>query len=269
VHEKVSVNALAFGAEPIGAIISHFRELAPRRVSFVGPQIAGEALAVAKRGIDEAGYKVETVVHIFTTNQLSDKSIWEPSRKGLSQSIQNAKAIGANSIYMLTGGRGPLTWEEAADAFAEAIAPCRDEAKAAGVKLLIEPAPILYANMHLAHTLRDTVLLAEIADIGVCIDVFPIWPEAGLKETIQRAAPRIGLVQVGDFIFGDKSLPCRAVVGEGSIPMQRLLGWILETGYDGGFDLEMIGPRIDQIGPVEALRRSAEKTGEILEALGA
>src|SRR5437879_5525788 len=154
--------------------MGHFRELAPRRVSFVGPQIAGEALAVAKRGIDEAGYKVETVVHIFTTGQLSDKSIWEPCRQGLSQTIRNAKAIGANSIYMLTGGRGPLTWEEAADAFAEAVAPGREEARAAGVKLLIEPAPILYANMHLAHSLRDTVQLAEIADIGVCIDVFPI-----------------------------------------------------------------------------------------------
>jgi sugar phosphate isomerase/epimerase len=269
VHEKVSVHGLAFAGEPIPAVFEHFAELAPRRVSFVSQQITGENLPETQRRLKATDYKVETVTHIFMPGQLSDRSGWDAARAGLSDTIQAAKAIGANSIYMLTGGRGPLTWEDAADAFAEAVAPCNAEAKAAGVKLLIEPAPMLYAAFHIAHSLRDTVLLAEIADIGVCMDVFPIWTEAGLKETIKRAAPRLGLVQIGDHIPGDMSLPNRAVVGDGAIPMKRLFGWALEAGYDGGFDLEMIGPRIVAMGPVEALRRSAEAVGKILEELGA
>ena len=268
-HERVSLNALAFGAAPTEAILGHLRELKPRLVSFVSPQISGASLDLAKKAVDENGWGVATVTHIFTMGQLDDEAACEAGRKGLSQAIKGAAAIGAKTIYMLTGGRGAMTWEQAAEAFAKAIAPCRAEAKAAGVVLLIEPAPILYANMHLAHSLRDTVLLAEIADIGVCADIFPIWPEAGLKETIARAGKRLGLVQVGDYIFGDRSVPCRAVVGEGSIPIKQLLSWFLEAGFEGDFDLEMIGPRIDQVGPVDALRRSADKTGEILQSLGA
>jgi sugar phosphate isomerase/epimerase len=269
VHERVSVNALAFGADPIETIVAKFRELSPRLVSFVSPQITGDALPVAKKAVADAGWGVATMTHIFTAGQLSDKAVWGPARASLSQAIKDGATVGAKTIYLITGGRGGLTWEEAAEAFAEAVAPCREEAKAAGIHLLIEPAPILYANMHLAFSLRDTVLLAEIADLGVCIDVFPIWPEAGLQETINRAGPRIGLVQVGDYVFGDKCVPARAIVGEGAIPMKRLFGWILETGFKGDFDLEMLGPRIEAAGPVEALRRSADKTGEILQALGA
>jgi sugar phosphate isomerase/epimerase len=255
--------------EPLETIFDHFRELAPHRVSFVSPQVMGEALPEAQRRLKETDYKVETITHIFMTGQVTDRSGWDAARAGMNEAIAAAAAVGARSIYMLTGGRGGQTWEDAADAFAEAIAPCNAEAKKVGIKLLIEPAPMLYAGFHLAHSARDTVLLAEIADIGVCLDLFPVWTEAGLKETIRRGAPRIGLVQLGDHVPGDMSVPCRAVVGDGAIPFERLFGWILETGYDGAFDLEMIGPRITQIGPVEALRRSAEATSRILEKLGA
>jgi sugar phosphate isomerase/epimerase len=265
----VSIHALAFVGEPLEAIFDHFRELAPHRVSFVAQQVTGEATPEAQQRLKAGGYKVETVTQMFIGGPVSDRSLWEPARQGMMEAIKAAKAIDAKSIYMLTGGRGPLTWEEAADAFAEAIAPCNAEAKAAGVELLIEPAPMLYAGFHLAHSARDTFQLAEIADIGVCLDLFPTWPEAGLQETIRRGASRMKLVQLGDHILGDMQVPCRAVVGEGAIPFERLFGWILETGYEGAFDLEMIGPRITEMGPLEALRRSADATSEILEKLGA
>jgi hypothetical protein len=36
----------------------------------------------------------------------------------------------------------------------------------------------------LAHSLRDTVTLAEIAGLGVCIDLYSCWWEADLKRTL-------------------------------------------------------------------------------------
>ena len=106
----------------------------------------------------------------------------------------------------------------------------------------------LYADAHIAHSLRDTVTLAEMAGIGVCMDFFGCWAEAGLAETIERAGPRLGLVQVADYVYGDRSLPSRAVPGDGVIPIKQILGWALDAGYTGGFDFELLGPRIDQAG---------------------
>src|SRR3546814_6998441 len=101
------------------------------------------------------------------------------------------------------------------------------------IALLIEPASPLHADLHIAHTLRDTVTLAEMAGLGVCIDLFCCWSEAGLRATIERAIPRCGIVQVSDYVYGDRAMPCRAVPGDGALPIRTMLAWMLGAGYEG------------------------------------
>jgi len=113
------------------------------------------------------------------------------------------------------------------------------------------------------------VTLAEIADVGVCLEFFGCWCEAGLRDSIQRAMPRCHVVQVCDYVYGDRSLPARAVPGDGIIPVRRMIDWILQAGYRGAFDLELIGPRIDREGHLNAVRRAAHNVGEMLRSLGA
>jgi sugar phosphate isomerase/epimerase len=79
--------------------------------------------------------------------------------------------------------------------------------------------------------------------------------------------PGCQLVQVCDYVYGDRSLPSRAVPGEGAIPVRRILEWTLQAGYTGAFDLELIGPRIDAEGRLAAVRRSADILGETLREL--
>lgn len=169
---------------------------------------------------------------------------------------------------MTTGGHGGLTWEQAAASFAAAITPCLGAARAAGVALMIENAPPQYADLHIAHTLRDTIALAELADIGVCIDLFGCWTEAGLQGLIADAVSRCHLVQVSDYVLGDRSLPSRAVPGDGAMPLRRLLEWLLAAGYEGTFELELLGPRIDAEGHLTAVRRAVHELGELLHDLG-
>ncbi len=51
--------------------------------------------------------------------------------------------------------------------------------------LAIENASSLYADIHFAHTLRDTLTLAERAEIGVCVDLFHCWAEADLAALLR------------------------------------------------------------------------------------
>src|SRR5262249_40294752 len=149
------------------------------------------------------------------------------ARRRLSAAIAAATRLGASTICMVTGGHGSLTWEEAAQCFSDAIAPCVAEAGAAGIALTIEPAVPGQAHRTIVHNLRDTVTLAEMAGIGVCIDVFPCWSEGGLRATIERAAPRLGLIQVSDYVYGDLAIPARAVPGDGAIPLEQMFEWIV------------------------------------------
>jgi sugar phosphate isomerase/epimerase len=123
--------------------------------------------------------------------------------------------------------------------------------------------------MSITHTLHDAIAVAERAGIGVCIDLFSCWTESGLRENLRRAMPDCALVQVSDYTFGDRSLPCRTVPGDGGMPLERLIGWVVEAGYRGSWEFELIGPRIEKEGVAKATARSAAWLTQALQRLGA
>jgi sugar phosphate isomerase/epimerase len=269
-HERVCVNALCFAGAGFGELAKYWRELAPRRVAFPTAML-GPDLSLPRSILVSGGYRFETMNHLFWLGRHVDPDggSWAGERAKLARVIESAASLGAHSIYFMTGGHGDLIWEQAAESFGAALAPCVAQARAAGIQLMVEPAPPLYADMHLAHSLRDALTLAEIAGIGVCIDLYGCWMDAGLKQTIERAMPRCGLIQVADYVYGDRAVPSRAVPGDGCVPIARILDWALSAGYAGAFDLELIGPRIDAEGNLAATRRAAQNLGELLHSLGA
>jgi sugar phosphate isomerase/epimerase len=245
--------------------------LGARRVGFLSHELlAGNGAKDALAALDGADLAVESITHVFFAGPLSaDKQEWRAARDRLLRLIDIAASLQARSIYMLTGGHGAGAWEASANNFCEAIAPCVEQARAAGVELAVENASSLYAELHIAHSLADTLQLAEMADIGVCIELFFCWAEARLPELFERAMPRCRLVQVSDYIYGDRSLPARAVPGDGVIPLGRIIGQLLDAGYDGAFDLELLGPRIDGEGAAAAVARAASFVEQVLIDRGA
>lgn len=249
---RVSVHSVTFlGATP-DEMRCHWRELGVTRLSLIDSQLDEPGLQDVITG---EGYSVETVFHLFSTAD------------ALSRRIDDAARIGARSVYMLTGGRDGASWDEAADRFCAAVAPCVEYAARTGVALAIENASGLYADLHIAHTLADTLELAEMAGLGVCIDLFHCWPEAHLGELIERAMPRLEMIQLSDYVLGDRALPARAVPGDGAVPVEAILAQSISAGYRHGVDLELIGPRIDQEGRLTAARRGCEAVSQMLSRI--
>jgi sugar phosphate isomerase/epimerase len=141
--------------------------------------------------------------------------------------------------------------------------PVSDHARARGVRLMIEPTNPALADLNLPHTLATTIDVAAQAGIEVCLDVHHVWTERRLEIEIASIAGSIGLVQVADYVPGTRG-PWRAPPGDGVIPLERILGWVLDGGYEGLFDLEL-SPGNDD----EAHRRGFEHLAATLERLGA
>jgi sugar phosphate isomerase/epimerase len=265
-HERISVHSICFPNAGVDELLQNWRTLGAQRVSFSSPQVLEYGPQKLRAELGAAGQQTETITHIFRSGALTPNM--QAERGQLARAIDAAATLGARSIYMLTGGRGSASWEEAASMFAEALAPCRAYAQDAGIALSIENTNAFHAHAHLSNNLRDSITLAELAGIGVCIDIFGCWTEAGLHDLIRRALPRCVLVQVSDYVLGDRSLPCRAVPGDGTIPWPQLLQLFHESGYSGTFDLELLGPRIDQEGHLNAVRRAADHIENCLRRLG-
>jgi len=270
-HDRLSVHSICFPGAGLPELCGCFSELGARRVTLVSNQVVEAGVPAVQQAMRSSGCRIELIVHQLLPGKHLDAGpeSWPAARDSLSRAIDDARTLGARSIQLITGGHGALTWERAAEAFRAIIAPCIAPARAAGIALVVENASALYADVNLTHTLRDAITLAEFADIGVCLEFFGCWTEAGLEASIERAMPRCHVVQVCDYVYGDRSLPARAVPGDGAIPVKRMIEWILQAGYRGVFDLELIGPRIDREGRLAAVRRAARNVGEMLESLGA
>jgi sugar phosphate isomerase/epimerase len=263
-HQRLSVHNVTFYGEPLADLKAHWAALGVSRLSILDSQLLDPEFRV---WLQHNTYSVEAVTHIFAGGRLSGDS--HTAREALSVVIEAAAQVGARTVYLLTGGRGALTWQQAAEQFCAVIAPCLAHAQRAGVALAIECASSLYADIHLSHTLRDTIALAEMSGLGICIDVFHCWAEADFEGLVQRALPRTELIQLSDYVLGDRALPARAVPGDGTIALEAFVAQALNGGYTNGFDLELIGPRIDDEGRIESARRACDVVGAMLSRLGA
>jgi sugar phosphate isomerase/epimerase len=267
-HPRIGLHQVTFLGAGTTAFVDHCRAIGVQNMTLVtAPLMQPDGVDEARRALASGGLRVEAVNHPFATFPDLEHDSGEAAEK-LLQAIDITGALGGRYVYLLTGGRGSLTWEQGADRFAELVAPCRAAAAARGVTLLVENASPFNADIHMAHTLADAITLADIAGIGVCVELHACWAEAGLKRLFERAMPITGLVQVSDYVLGDRTAPCRAVPGDGVIPLERILGDILDAGYAGVFDLELVGPRIAAEGAGPATVRAAETLSRMLARLG-
>jgi sugar phosphate isomerase/epimerase len=262
IHPRVSVNGIALAGRPL------------REQLQVAAAAGIPAYGVLARDIDPAAVHPQDDVAIaylvlpamFT---LDAPDGWDAERDRVRATLDAAAAVGAPCVYTTTGPAGRLSFEEAATALAAAAEPVVEHARRRGVRLLVEITNQLRDDLGFLYTLRDAVDVAQDAGLDVCADLLWCWRERGLRETIDRAIDRIALVQVSDVQRGATSMPCRLVPGDGAAELERPLRALLDAGYAGRFDVELLGPRIDAEGPERALARGAQRLTQMLERLGA
>lgn len=265
-HPRVSINALCFPGADWATMSEAWDRLAPHRISFPSALAPADPAAV-RADLERRGRRVESITHPFLSGARLDAGaeVLADATQRLTDVVEWAGAVGAHSIYMVTGGRGTLAWESAAERFGDAVAPGIEAARRAGVMLLVEPVASLYADLHLATSFHDAATLARTAGLGICLDVFASWTEADLGGRIARHVDDIHLVQVGDYVLGDRQVPSRAVPGDGDIPLEAIFHDLHDAGYVGAFDLELLGPRIDAEGHLTAVGRAADRVSELIE----
>ena len=267
-HPRLAINPVSLGSRRTTVeYLATLTELGAPRAGEGRPRLVAEGWDEPLERFAASGVAL-VYLSYNVMYDLSRPETWEDANRDIRRAIDAGRRFGW-VIYGVTGP-GPalgLTWEESAEAFMRAVAPVAAYARERGVPLSLEPTLSLFSDLHFVHTQRDVVDLCEAADMYVTYEVNASWNERDLRATIERAGPRLCLVQLSDYVPSSRSLN-RAVPGDGAIALERILSWILETGYEGLFDLELWGDP-DRHDEVDALVRAADHVGRLLERLGA
>jgi sugar phosphate isomerase/epimerase len=267
-HRRVSLSAISTVSWALDEDLDFYADAGITNVGVSVAKLDRFGWDEGIRRVVDAGLRVTNLIGLGPFD-LARPERWESQRERLGRALDAAAEAGAECVVFTTGPAGALPWEDAADALEAALAPVLVDALGRGLPFALEHTNSLRVDVSFVHTLRDVLDLARRLDTDVCMELNACWAERSLADTIAAGVDRLRLVQVSDFAVGTLSTPNRLVPGDGDIPLERILGQVLAAGYEGAFDLELIGPRIEEEGYRSACRRSIDQLGDMLDALGA
>ncbi|MFJ6194638.1 sugar phosphate isomerase/epimerase family protein [Micromonospora sp. NPDC092111] len=163
------------------------------------------------------------------------------------RAIEEAATLGTRELVLVSGGLPPGSRDVdgARRQVADAIAALAPEARAAGVRLAIEPLhPMFCADRCVVTTLGQALDIAEQFDpavVGVVVDTYHVWWDDTVYAQIARAGDRIAAFQVADWVtpLPEGVLLGRALPGEGCVEVRRLREAVDAAGYTGPVEVEV------------------------------
>ena len=162
------------------------------------------------------------------------------------KTIEAASELGTQLIVLVCGADPAQSLEDSRKQIQEGIQTILPQAKAAEVKLAIEPLHPMYADARSAiNTLAQANDMAEQMNspyVGVAVDVYHLWWDPSLEQEIKRCGENDHLFA---FHICDWNSPTvdilldRGLMGDGCIPVNKIRSWVEATGFNGFYEVEI------------------------------
>ncbi|KQY32968.1 endonuclease [Caulobacter sp. Root1455] len=162
------------------------------------------------------------------------------------RAIDEAASIGAACLVMVCGGlpAGSRDLPQARDMVRDGLASILDHARAAGVRIALEPLhPMTCADRSVLSTLGQALDLCDELGpgLGVAIDVYHVWWDPQVSAQIARAGDRIFAFHTCDWRVPTRDLVFdRAMPGDGVIDIAALRHQVQAAGYAGRLEMEIL-----------------------------
>lgn len=186
---------------------------------------------------------------------------------GLAPLLDAAHALASPIAFTVTGRTPPRTpTGEACRRLVDSLGAANAYARERGVRLSIEHSSPATRELGFVCSLGDAIYVAEEADLEITVETQNCWHERNLEAMFRNHAHRFAIVQCSDFVVGEEMRMNRRVPGDGDMPLEWMMGVLLDAGYEGCFDLEFLGPAIEREGYASAIRRGVDWLSERLAA---
>lgn len=223
--------------------LANYRKAGVPAVTVWRQWLEPQGLEESARMLQDSGLRVTSLCRGGFFPALSEdgrKTALDDNRRAIAE----AHAIGAPLIVLVCGAVPGMPLSEARKQIAEGIAAVLPEARAAGVKLSIEPLHPMFSDARSAvNSLTDANdMAAELDDghVGVTVDVYHVWWDSRLEAEIRRAGRRILSFHVCDWRTPTRDLlNDRGLMGEGCIDIRGIRSWVEQAGFKGDIEVEI------------------------------
>jgi sugar phosphate isomerase/epimerase len=199
----------------------------------------------------------------------SDGHSYRESLADAGEALHLADAMGAGCLVVYSGARNGHTQNHARRLFASALAELLPLAQELRIVLAIEPMHSGCAEEWTFLTSLDEAMsLIDRAGspyLKLAFDTYHLGHDPRIVEQIPAIAPHIGVVHLGDALCPPNREQNRRCLGEGTLPLPCIVKALRKAGYDGYYDVELIGEEIENCDYHQLLEGSKRAFQQLVE----
>jgi len=192
----------------------------------------------------------------------SDGRRFSDSIEDARQAIEMAASIGSPALVLHSGGRGGHTLRHAGRLLETALAELLPVAHVAGVRLALEPmAPAAAIDWTVQTDLQETLDLVRRVDspaLGIVLDTYHWTHLPQLEPLLPELVDVLALVHLADARTFPNAEQQRCPLGRGRRPLRRVVELLEELGYQGWYDVKLMGEEIEASDYRSLLSESAD-----------
>ena len=212
-----------------------------QKLSDFGPDRAAQLLT--EHGLEAS--------HLFWAGGFtgSDGRTYRESVQDACEAVRVAAELKAGCLVVCSGARAGHTFNHAnrllKDALAEVV-PCAEQHR---IVLALEPMhPGCATDCTFLTSLDDALRLLDVVDspwVKLVLDTYHLGHDPALPARIPEVVSQIALVQLGDARRPPEGEQNRCRLGEGTLPLGELVAALKTAGYDGYYDVELLGEDVE------------------------
>lgn len=198
----------------------------------------------------------------------SDGRSYRESVEDATEALRTAADLGAGSLVVYSGARAGHTHNHARRLIHGALGELIPAATELGVTLAVEPMhPGCAAECTFLTSVDDVLAVLESVEseqVKMVLDTYHLGQDAGFVDRIAEIAPRVAIVQLGDAKRPPDGEQNRCRLGEGNIPLAEIVAALKDAGYDGYYDVELLGEEIEAFDYTSLLEHAKEAFEELV-----
>jgi sugar phosphate isomerase/epimerase len=246
---RFAIHTITTKPWPLEQAIDQYARAGFGGISIWRDTLEGRDLVKVRTQVREAGLKGVSLVRggfLAQADQQKRKEAIEENRRCIDQ----AKALDLPGLVLVCGADPTISLEENRKIIQESLELLSEDAKAAGVRLGIEPLHPMYADTRSAiNTLEQSNQIALAVNsstgtqtIGSVVDVYHLWWDPNLSKEIAKAGENHMLqafhvcdwrIPTRDFLWD------RGLMGEGCIDIPGLRNQVEDAGFLGFIEVEI------------------------------
>jgi sugar phosphate isomerase/epimerase len=183
------------------------------------------------------------------------------------EAITLASRMQADCIVVYSGGRAGHTHNHARRLLAGALKDLLPAARQHQVKLAIEPLhDACAAEFTFLTSINDVIELLDHVgdDLALVYDTYHLGFDEKSLARIGEIVDKIAIVHLGDAMEPPAGEQNRCQLGQGKLPLPETIAALRSAGYDGYFDVELIGESVEDSDYQTLLLHSRDYVADLL-----